>query len=189
MRTLRWRLIIGLLVGITLLFALGATITYLEIRSRLYRDFDRTLLQRAVSLASRVKEEKGRFDLGRLGRSGEVPGYEPGVDYYYLSAKLGEALVMSKDWTNAAMHTVTVPTDEPQFLSIALPGDVLGRAVTMETRVEVDLGKKAKAAVLRGEASSPAGPKLRVLFARPDTVATMLRDIHFHSGLHRHSTP
>ncbi|MBI1841910.1 MAG: HAMP domain-containing protein [Verrucomicrobia bacterium] len=177
MRTLRWRLVAGVLAGITLLFACGASLTYMEIRSRLYRDFDQTLFQRALSLIAMVKEDRGRFELGRLGRGVEPPGYEPGVDYYLLSSRPGEALVISRDWTNSALDAIKTSADAPRFLAIVLPGDRDGRAVAIETRVEVEVGKRVRAAAARGDATLPQGPLVRMVFARPDTVAAALRDI------------
>ena len=50
MNSLRWKLIVAILTGITLVLALGGTFAFVKIKQRLYADFDQSLFQRAVAL-------------------------------------------------------------------------------------------------------------------------------------------
>ena len=52
MNSLRWKLIVGILTGITFALALGGTFAFVKIKKRLYADFDQSLFQRAVALKS-----------------------------------------------------------------------------------------------------------------------------------------
>ena len=65
MHSLRWRLVVGILSGVTLLLGAGGTLAYFNIKERFYAEFDRSLVQRAVLLASMIEEDAGVIKMAR----------------------------------------------------------------------------------------------------------------------------
>ena len=97
-QSLRWQLIVGILSGITLLLATGGTAAYFAVKERLYSEFDRSLVQRTVLLASMIEQDAGAIKIEWLENGNSPPGHQPGIDYFSVWMKdRSEALAASGD--------------------------------------------------------------------------------------------
>ena len=178
MNSLRWKLIVGILTGITFALALGGTFAFVKIKKRLYADFDQSLFQRAVALKFSVCEDKGRIVIGRLDKNADLLGHEQGVDFFHVYQKDGETLVASSEGTETPLPRFSGPLDQPEFREVKLPGGKQGRGVGIEFNARVELKKKQKAArKARGETDELIGPPFQLVLAKVDTVAPILAGI------------
>ena len=177
MNSLRWKLIAGILSGSTFVLALGGTFAFVKIKERLYADFDQSLFQRAVALKFSVREDKGRIDVGRLNKDADLLGNERGVDFFHVYQKDVETLVASSEGMETPLPRFGGPLDKPEFREVALPGGKQGRGVGIEFNARVELKKKQKARVARGEADQQIGPLFQLVLAKVDTVAPILTGI------------
>src|SRR5262245_15733145 len=178
MNSLRWKLVAGILTGITFVLALGGTCAFLEIRSRLYADFDQNLFQRATALKFSVQQDKGRIAVGRLDKPANLLGHEPGIDYFHVYQKDTEKLVVSSEGAETPLPKFGGPLDKPEFREVMLPGGKHGRSVGIEFNARVELTKKQKAArIASGETSEPIGPLFQLVLAKVDGVAPILATI------------
>lgn len=86
-RSMKWRLILGLLLGWTVIYAVGAGVVYLNTVARMYEKFDSDLMQRAESIESMVRYdvEDRALDIEweETGLT-SPPGHEEGRDYCKL---------------------------------------------------------------------------------------------------------
>jgi signal transduction histidine kinase len=175
MNSLRGRLVAGILAGITAVLAFQGALAFAKMRARLYAEFDRTLLQRAVALKFSVREDKGRIDVGRLDKGPEVLGHEAGVDFFHLYQQDNGLLTASSEGTNTVLPRFAGPPEQAVFRDVLLPGGKKGRAVGLEFNARVDLTKRQKAERLaQGETTEPKGPVFQLVLAKVDTVAPML---------------
>jgi hypothetical protein len=122
MNSLRGRLVAGILAGITAVLAFQGALAFAKMRARLYAEFDRTLLQRAVALKFSVREDKGRIDVGRLDKGPEVLGHEAGVDFFHLYQQDNGLLTASSEGTNTVLPRFAGPPEQAVFRDVLLPG-------------------------------------------------------------------
>ncbi len=178
MNSLRGRLIVGILSGITLLLGGGGAVAYLKIKERLYSEFNRSLIQRGLSFTDFVELDKGKIDIKRLDKVPVPPGHVKGVDYLHMCVKDGETLVAVGDWMTVPLPRFGGSMDAPEVRELALPDGKRGRGVGIEFHARVDLTKPEKAErIARGETLEPKGPLIQLVFAKVDTVAPTLAGI------------
>src|SRR4030095_10566693 len=96
--SLRWKLVAGILGGMTVLLGAGGTVAYFNIRQQLYAEFDRSLVQRTVLLASMIEQDAGAIKIEWLENGTSPPGHQPGIDYFSVWTKeRSDALAASPD--------------------------------------------------------------------------------------------
>ncbi len=82
MRSLRGKLIVGILSGMALLLMAGGAATYLTAKRRLYADFENELVERLRLLAALVDLEHGRLELPWLESETGPTGPIAGIDFF-----------------------------------------------------------------------------------------------------------
>ncbi len=184
MNSLRWKLIVGILTGITLLLAVGGAVAYLNTKERLRTEFDRSLVQRAVSLAAMIEEEAGRLQIGWLEIQNNPPGHLAGIDYYSVWKKEnGEVVTASLDMNGEGLPRFGGPLAKPELRDIILPGNRSGRCVGIEFEAHRGLpgviDDDDEPGIARaGDEAKPQGPLVvQLVIAKADTVAPTLAAI------------
>jgi hypothetical protein len=105
MNSLRWKLLVGLLGGISLLLSAAGAVGYMALKERLVKETDRALTERALSLAAMIENEAGRLQVEWLEQENDPPQHLAGIDYFALWRKSsGEVVAASPD-----LHGLTLP--------------------------------------------------------------------------------
>lgn len=173
MHSLRWKLIVGILSGITLLLAAGGSIAYFAIRERLYSEFDRSLIQRTVLLASMIEEDAGAIKIEWLENGNSPPSHQPGIDYFSVWTRDGsEPLAASADLEKGSLPRFGGSLAHPEVREITLPNGRPARCAGVEFDVQRGLRDE------EGSTSTPAATSataiVQVVIAKLDTVGPTL---------------
>jgi len=171
MNSLRWRLFAGSVAAFTLLLGGGGALAYIGIKERLYASFDRSLVQRAVSLIPMIKEEEGVIEIDWLEYRPHPPGHQEGTDRYAIWKKAAnELLAQSDEAATTDLPRTGGPPDRPVVAELPLPDGSAARRVGIEFHARIDL---------EGENGEPIevkekGPAIQMVLARKDTVQPTL---------------
>jgi len=183
-QSLRWQLIVGILSGITLLLATGGTAAYFAVKERLYSEFDRSLVQRTVLLASMIEQDAGAIKIEWLENGNSPPGHQPGIDYFSVWMKdRSEALAASGDLEKGSLPRFGGSFTHPELRDVVLPGDRPARCAGIEFDVHRGLRNESGSEEERSEAgagdapATPATAMVQVVIAKLDTVAPTLAAI------------
>jgi signal transduction histidine kinase len=122
--SLRWKLIVGILSGMTLLLGLGGAAAYLTIKKKLYAEFDRSLVQRTVLLASMIEHDASGIKIEWLENATSPPGHQPGLDYFSIwTWENSETLAASPDLERGILPRFGGSFANPEVREVKLPGD------------------------------------------------------------------
>ena len=147
MKSLRWRLVIGILAGISLIAAIGGYTAYSVIRSGLYEEFDRGLVERAIATASFIEMDEGRVKIEWLDDGLEYPrGHDPASDFLQVWNATGEVLAVSREMGDLPLPRIGGTLQSPTIRKIRLPGGREGRCVGMQFSAIVDPDEIAEGA-------------------------------------------
>lgn len=182
MHSLRWKLIVGILSGVTLLLGAGGTAAYLAIKTRLYAEFDRSLIQRTVLLASMIEQDAGAIKIEWLENGDSPPGHQPGVDYFSVWTKgRSEALAESPGVEKGSLPRFGGSFGHPELRAIVLPDGRSARGAGIEFDLRQGLRNEEsaeRAETAGGGAATPAGAIIvQIVIAKLDTVAPTLAAI------------
>ncbi len=184
--SLRWKLIVWILGGFTLLLGTGGTVVFFAIKERLYAEFDRNLVQRTVLLASMIESDRGAVKIEWLENGTSPPGHQPGVDYFSVWTKdSADPLAASPDMGTGWLPRFGGSFDQPEVRSVVLPGGQPARCAGIEFDVRRGLRNEDDADEKNsGDSAAPAavteqpGPKIvQLVIAKVDTVAPTLAAI------------
>jgi len=184
MHSLRWKLIVGILSGLTVLLGVGGAFTYFAVKKQLYSEFDRSLVQRTVLLASMIEPDAGAVKIEWLENGTSPPGHQPGVDYFSVWTKeSADPLAASLDLEPGGLPRFGGSFTDPELRNVVLPGGRPARCVGIEFEVERGLRNEDDAGETRssapaGDAAAQASPTIvQVVIAKVDTVAPTLAAI------------
>jgi hypothetical protein len=179
---LRWKLIVGILSGITLLLGAAGTAAYFAIKERLYSEFDRSLVQRTVLLASMIEEDAGVIIIEWLENGSSPPGHQPGVDYFAIWTKhSSEPLAASTGLGKGTLPRFGGSFGNPELRNVVLPGNRAARCAGIEfdvrrgLRNEDDADEKSSSGIAGRAATASAGTIVQLVIAKVDTVGPTLR--------------
>ena len=194
MKSLRRRLIVGILAGAALALGLGSILAFVITKERLHAELDRSLSQRAVSLAGLITVEAGILQIGWLEQGNEPPGHAVGTEYFRVMDKTtGEVLAVSKELTDWELFSFGGSLEQPELGSVKLPGYRPGRCASVEFFAALDVEDETDrednepvGAALTGAATETGAqlPLVQLVFARVDTVGPTMATIQrFLAGL------
>ncbi len=150
MRSLGRTLLVGTMVGTTVVLVAAGAVLYLLIRAGLLEQFDRSLVDKARTLASTIEQEEGNLDL----EFEELDLYEfqsaDRLGYLQVSAADGTVLYRSPSLGGVDLETVADSAESPPACWIELPRGRRGRAVSITFTPQIE-GEQRK---LEGEAGS-----------------------------------
>ena len=147
MKSLRWRLVIGILAGISLVAAIGGYTAYSVIRSGLYEEFDRGLVERAIATASFIEMDEGRVKIEWLDDGLDYPrGHDPASDFLQVWNATGEVLAVSREMGDLPLPRIGGTLESPTIRKIRLPGGREGRCAGMQFPAIVDPDEIAEGA-------------------------------------------
>ncbi|MCZ6836376.1 MAG: hypothetical protein O7G85_11435, partial [Planctomycetota bacterium] len=134
MKTIRARLLVMLLSGLTLVLAAGGISVYLIEQSNLLNQFDAGLENRAHSIAALVKQEP----VGTIWEFGDAPQTLLAETYFEIMHHSGEVVKRSDN-----LGVSTLPSNAPNegdlvYQDVDLPGDLKGRAAWYAFRPRMD---------------------------------------------------
>jgi len=142
-RSLRSRLILGTLIGITLCLALNGTLIFASVRSRRYSDLDRsleTMVHAMVPFAmlSAARNGRDRARTPREDHPGDRPGPtaaigQPGT-FFQCWLEDGETLMKSEELGERELAPFSTQQRVVTFASVELPGGAEGRAASLRVR-------------------------------------------------------
>lgn len=174
--SLRWKLIVGILSGMTLLLGLGGGAAYFAIKKRLYAEFDRSLIQRTVLLASMIEPDGGTIKIEWLENGNSPPGHQTGIDYFSVWTKeRSEALAASPDLEKGSLPRFGGSFADPELRDVMLPGGRPARCVGIEFEAHRGLRDEERLeSVASDVATPPTATIVQVVIAKLDTVAPTL---------------
>jgi signal transduction histidine kinase len=183
MHSLRWKLVLGTLSGLTLLLAAAGTAAYLAVRERLYSEFDRNLIQRTVLMASMIEHDASGIKIEWLETGNSPPGHQPGMDYFSVWTKgRNEALAASPDLEQGSLPRFGGSFAHPELRHLVLAGKRPARCAGIEFDVRQGLRSEDgdDRLATAGIAVAPPGETIvQVVIARLDTVAPTLAAIRW----------
>jgi two-component system heavy metal sensor histidine kinase CusS len=178
---MRWKLIAGLMAGLTVLLGASGTIAYFHIKRGLSAQFDRSLVQRASSLAAMIDDEAGVIRIEWLEEGNDPPGHLRGIDYFSVWRKeSGELLAASLDLKGQSFPRFGGPPAAPELRDVSLPGNRAGRSVGIEFHARFEAGPDDDGLDERWRtgtgdpAGRPKGALLQLVVANVDSVAPTL---------------
>jgi signal transduction histidine kinase len=182
LHSLRWKLVIGILSGITLLLGAGGTVAYFAIKKRLYSDFDQSLIQRTLLLASMIERDAGEIKIEWLENGNSPPGHQAGIDYFSVWAKgRTEALAASPDLEKGSLPRFGGSFAHPELRNVMLPGDRPARCAGIEFDVGQGLrnddAREEEPETTTSDAAARDAVIIQVVIAKLDTVVPMLSAI------------
>jgi signal transduction histidine kinase len=176
--SLRWKLVAGILSGMTLLLGAGGTVAYLNIKQRLDTEFDRSLVQRAVLLASMIEQDAGAIKIEWLENGNSPPGHQPGIDYFSVWKKeRSEALAASPDLENGSLPRSGGSFAHPELRDIKLPGDRAARCAGIDLCARACTRVAPRRALRRAVMRQHPARRSFCVIAKLDTVASTLAAI------------
>lgn len=184
MSSLRSQLTVGILSGMILLVGAGGVAAYIVIQRRLYSEFDRGLLQRAVLLASMIEEDAGAIKIEWLENGQTLPAPLPDGDYFSVwTQEQGDPLAASPGLDRESLPRFGGSFAQPELRQVILPGGLAGRGAGIQFDVRRGLRNDRPADArlreeAREEAASAADARIVTLvIAKADTVASSLAAI------------
>ncbi len=157
MRSLRGRLTLWLLIGMGLLLAAGGLVLNRAIGSRLRREYDEGLIDKAESLKTLTEQQAGRILL----ESADVgmPEFEAkeNPDYFQIWPSNGSAVLRSRSLGSRDLPRSEGPPGRPRLSDLTLPDGRHGRqvAITFRPRLEVDEAHEAQSDAAAAISPSP----------------------------------
>jgi signal transduction histidine kinase len=184
MRSLRWKLILGILCGITLVLAVGGTLVYLTIKERLYEEFDRSLVQRTVLMASMIEPDANSVQIEWLENGTNPPGHRLGTDYFSVWTKgHDETLAASLDLEAGSLPRFGGSFEHPEVRAVTLPDGRPARCAGIEFEVrqglrgEDDADEASSVPSTSTTGQGPTEAVVQLVIAKVDTVAPTLAAI------------
>ncbi len=127
--SLRWRLILSIVLGISAVLAVGGWCAYRIIAGELYAEFDRSLTARARAIIAMVETEMGFVDFEWMESGAKhPPGFEDGEEVLQIWAANDLVLTKTPLLEEAELPRWTQP-DHPVVENIRLPGASIWRGV------------------------------------------------------------
>jgi two-component system heavy metal sensor histidine kinase CusS len=173
----------GTLGGISLLLGAGGTMAYLAIQKQLYAEFDRSLVQRTVLLASMIERDADAIKVEWLESGSSPPGHQPGMDYFSVWLKQSNAaFAASADLEQNSLPRFGGTFAQPELRDVVLPGGRVARCAGIEfeagrgLRDEESDGERPNAALAKA-ATPPRSMVVQLVIAKVDTVAPTLAAI------------
>jgi len=132
MRSLRARLLVGMIAGMAGLLVLFGAAVYTLVSRSLERAFHDALAVTARAVAGQVREERGVIALedGDLAMPEFSRKAHP--DYFEIWSADGKVLARSASLAAADLPLIRGAVDDPRFEALTLPNGLPGRAVGME---------------------------------------------------------
>lgn len=154
MRSLRGRLIAGLIAGTGLLLITAGLFLDRAISSRLRQGFDAGLIAEARSVMAVTEQQDGRVALELS--PGLLPEFEAGKrpHYFQLWVERGRILARSPSLGGRDLPRSAVSSRRFRFDSLALPDGRLGRRVEITFRPQIEPDDERKAGPSAGVESS-----------------------------------
>ncbi len=131
MSSIRNRLTLLIIAGMTLLMIIaGVTIDYL-LRAQLRAEFDRNLLSKTMSLVTLSEQEDGEVEFDFI--DGFMPEYsaEERPEYFQLWLTDGTLIARSESLDEADLPRSDLPLDSHRFSDLTLPDGRAGRLVAV----------------------------------------------------------
>ena len=141
MRSIRARLLVGMIVSVAALLALFGTVVYFTIRTALYAEFDASLLSAARAMAASVESEDGEVDVEvDDGKTAPLKDGEPPLYFQFWLAD-GTALHRSRNLGAAELPRFHGRGATPEYRAITLPNGRPARALGLRFAPRVDGGE------------------------------------------------
>ena len=166
MTTIRGRILLMLLTGLTVVLTAGGAAVYWIAESNLMRQFDAGLETRAHTLASLVSYEPPRLVFA----SEDGPAETLRETYFELRTRSGEMLKRSGNLADTFLPRRAALEDDLVFDDVELPGDIGGRAVWLAfwPRVEDEDDEDEEQGEEEVLTTPPNAPELIVVVAALD---------------------
>jgi signal transduction histidine kinase len=182
--SLRAKLVLGILSSLALLLGVGGAVAYFAIKKRLYSEFDRSLVQRAVLLASMIELDGGTIKIEWLESEGNPSGHQTGADYFSVWKKDGnDPLASSPTLKSGSLPRFGGSFAHPALREVTLPDGRAARCVGIEFDVDQGLRDDDDAEESRTDttadsaAAPPGATTVQLVIAELDTVAPTLAAI------------
>ncbi|HEV7786848.1 MAG TPA: ATP-binding protein [Thermoanaerobaculia bacterium] len=183
-RSLRGRLMAGLLIGMGVLLAAGGWVLDHVLSTRLRRDYDAALLARAKSLATLTEQGSGRVWLQYTDEVMPDFGLRDHPDYFELWLANGAAVERSRslgkrDLPRSGLSDV--PPDRPRLRDLTLPDGRAGRSVeiTFHPLSEQEEDHLRDTEQSSGRSASPGDLRVTLVVAHGrEELDAFLRTIH-----------
>jgi two-component system, OmpR family, heavy metal sensor histidine kinase CusS len=161
MRSLRGRLTLWLLIGMGLLLAAGGLVLNRAISSRLRREYDEALIDKAESLETMTEQQAGRILLESADVGMPEFDAKENPDYFQIWLVDGSVAIRSQSLGSRDLPRSGGPIDRPRLSDLTLPDGRHGRKVevSFRPRLEQDEGQEAQ------NEQSPAAGDLTVTLA------------------------
>jgi len=161
MRSLRGRLTLWLLVGMGLLLAAGGLVLNRAISSRLRREYDEALIDKAESLETMTEQQAGRILLESADVGMPEFNAKENPDYFQIWLGDGSVALRSRSLGSRDLPRPGGPIDRPRLSDLTLPDGRHGREVevSFRPRLEQEEGQEAQ------NEQSPAAGDLTVTLA------------------------
>jgi two-component system heavy metal sensor histidine kinase CusS len=163
MRSLGRTLLVGTTVGTTVVLAAAGAVLYLLVRAGLFDEFDRSLVDKARTLASAIEQEEGKLDL----EFEELDLYEfqsaDRLGYLQVSAADGAVLYRSPSLGGADLEAVAGLAESPPVRWIGLPRGQRGRAVSVTLTPKIEAAETDKEGGVGRRRDPSAGPVTLVM--------------------------
>jgi signal transduction histidine kinase len=178
--------VVGIIGALTLLLGAGGAAAYLAIRERLYSEFDRSLVQRTVLLASMIEQDAGEIRIEWLENESSPPGHQPGIDFFCVWTKdRASPLAVSAELAKASLPRFGGSFASPEVREVMLPGDLPGHCAGIEFDArrglrnddEEDEEEPGSSPVPADEATPPSATIVQLVIAKVDTVGPTLEAI------------
>lgn len=134
MRSLRGRLTLWLLVGMGLLLAAGGLVLNRVISSRLRREYDEALIDRAESLETMTEQQAGRILLESADVGMPEFDAKDNPDYFQIWLGDGSAALRSRSLGSRDLPRSSGLVDRPRLSDLTLPDGRHGREVEISFR-------------------------------------------------------
>jgi two-component system, OmpR family, heavy metal sensor histidine kinase CusS len=130
MKSMRGRLLFGMLLGLAALFAISATILYQYMYAVLTRQFNAALADKAHALCSLIKlQSNGELELELAQQPNLPPGGNTEFEYFQIWDEAGTVLVRSPALGKQDLPLLAAKN--PVFKDINLPNGRPGRAIVL----------------------------------------------------------
>jgi signal transduction histidine kinase len=165
----------------------GASVTYFAVRKELYAEFNRSLIQQAVLLASMIERDGDEIKVEWLEHGSIPPGHKPGTDYFSLWVDGSNGVLAA----SAELGAVRLPRmggtfAQPELREVMLPGGQSGRSVGINFDLDQPLRDEESAekateskAGNSAQASPAAATTGQLVLARVDNVAPILQALRW----------
>jgi two-component system sensor histidine kinase QseC len=169
-KSIRARLVVGIVAGFGLLLAGGGALLYFSVRAALLREFDAALHARAQALATLTTRSGNKFELEFAEEV--MPEFEGGPHpaYFQLWQPGGKLLERSPSLRQADLPRPVAHAGSLNFWDLPLPNGRSGRAVGLSFQPQVEDGD-----TLALEASKSSPPAVVVVAVERNQLDHQLR--------------